>query len=295
MSPLDPAGPRVVAVGGGHGLAATLRAVRRFAGQVTAVVSVADDGGSTGRLRAIRERPAPGDLRKCLVALAGNETLLTRTLDHRFAEGDLRGHALGNLLIAALEEESGDLVAAVDQVAALVGAVGRVLPATNQSVQLVGETESGDVIRGQVEVMSTEGIVRVGLEPADAPAPADAIAALRAAELIVLGPGSLFTSVLAAVSVPAVLAALAERSDRCVYVCNLRAQPGETAGYRLADHEAALRRHGVTPRTVLFDPDRWGADEAGERGIAARLSSDGATHDPELLAHALQCVLHSWR
>ena len=123
-------GPRVAAVGGGHGLAASLQAARRYAGAITAVVAVADDGGSSGRLREVVDQPPPGDLRTCLAALAGDDSLLARSLGHRFEAGELDGHALGNLLIAGLADAGGDFVAAIDEVARLVGAVGRVLPAT---------------------------------------------------------------------------------------------------------------------------------------------------------------------
>ena len=138
-----PDGPRVVAVGGGHGLAATLRAARTYAGELTAVVSVADNGGSSGRLRAAVPRPAPGDLRKCLVALAGEPSSLSRVMEHRFGQGEMAGHAFGNLFIAALEESEGDLVTALDEIGRILGTVGRVLPTTTVPVELVAEVAVG--------------------------------------------------------------------------------------------------------------------------------------------------------
>jgi uncharacterized cofD-like protein len=215
-------GPRVVAVGGGHGLAATLRAVRGYAGAVTAVVSVADDGGSTGRLRAAGDRPAPGDLRKCLVALAGGDSPLLRAMEYRFDAGELDGHAFGNLLIAALEDSEGDLVSALDEVGRILGAVGRVLPATTHPVQLRAVVGSGAEVRGQVAVARQPDLELVTVDPPDAPVCAPALEAILAADQVVLGPGSLYTSVLAATAVPGIAEGLAATSARLVYVCNLR-------------------------------------------------------------------------
>ena len=144
-----PAGPSVVAIGGGHGLAATLRAVRRLPVEVTAVVSVADAGGSSGRLRADVDQPAPGDLRKCLVALAGRPSALTRAMEHRYGSGELEGHCFGNLLLATMVESEGDLLAALDEVSALLGTVRRVVPVTTRCVELVATLEAGrDVLGG---------------------------------------------------------------------------------------------------------------------------------------------------
>jgi uncharacterized cofD-like protein len=251
-------GPRVVAVGGGHGLAATLRAVRGYAGAVTAVVSVADDGGSTGRLRAAGDRPAPGDLRKCLVALAGGDSPLLRAMEYRFDAGELDGHAFGNLLIAALEDSEGDLVSALDEVGRILGAVGRVLPATTHPVQLRAVVGSGAEVRGQVAVARQPDLELVTVDPPDAPVCAPALEAILAADQVVLGPGSLYTSVLAATAVPGIAEGLAATSARLVYVCNLRPQASETAGYGVAEHLEALDRHGIRPSVVVYDPSTIG-------------------------------------
>lgn len=277
----------MVAIGGGHGLSATLRAARRVAGELTAVVSVADDGGSTGRLRAIQDRAAPGDLRKCVVALAAEGSLLAGVLNHRFEAGDLGGHALGNLLIAALEESANDLVAALDELGRAVGAVGRVLPSTTTAVRLVGQTDDGRTVEGQTELMATRGLQTVSLVPASAEPPAAVLDAIAEADLVVLGPGSLYTSVLAAVAVPAVGDAVRDVIDRTVYVCNLQGQPGETEGYAVSDHRAALERHGLQPAVWLVDPGCWDDDDLGADVIAAPMTTDRTTHDPELLAAAL--------
>lgn len=284
--------PKVAAIGGGHGLAVTLRALRRITSDITAVVSVADDGGSTGRLRAAMGLPALGDLRKCLAALASDASPLTAVLDHRFEGGELDGHAFGNLLMAALARTSEDLVEALDRAGRLCEIVGRLLPATEGPVTLIGETASGREVSGQVAVMATEGITRVRLAPATAAAPRAVLDAVRGADLVVIGPGSLFTSVLAAVVAPGIREALAATHAHRVFVCNLAAQPPETAGFDVADHVAALTRHDVVVDEVLYDPSRMVGADAVPHAVAARLASDSPRlHAPELLAAALSRCL----
>lgn len=285
---------RVVALGGGHGTAATLRAVRRYAADITAIVSVADDGGSTGRLRDQLHMVGLGDLRKCLGALAGEGSTLGAALEHRFKEGDLAGHTLGNVLLAGLVEATGDLVTGIDEAAALVGAVGRVLPATAEKVVLRSVGDQGEVA-GQVAIMQAGRIDRVSLHPAGADPPAAATDAIRRADQIVIGPGSLYTSVLAAASVEGIAGALAEAQGQRVYVCNLRPQLPETEGYGVAEHVAALRRHGIDVDVVLWDPETGlplgtpGAVVVG-RPLAGR---NGLVHDPARLADALVDLLAS--
>lgn len=294
MSPADPhrPAPRVVALGGGHGLAATLRAARTYAGDITAVVSVADDGGSTGRLRAEADRPAPGDLRKCLVALADESSLLARAMEHRFTDGDIEGHAFGNLLIVALAETGGDLVAALDEIGRIVGAVGRVLPSTPRGVVLQGEVRSGATVQGQVAVGSSRGVATVAVAPPDVPVCMEAVEAIVQADQIVLGPGSLFTSVLAATAVPGIRDALRAASGRLVYVCNLHPQLPETEGFGVVDHVEALQRHGIEPDVVLYDPDTIGSAEGVVHAVAAQLTRPaGRAHDPALLGKALEALV----
>lgn len=288
----------IVAVGGGRGLAASLGALRRITDDITAVVSVADDGGSTGRLRRSTAQAAPGDLRKCLVALAEPNSALARSMEFRFDEGELDGHALGNLLLSAMSEVCGGLTAALGELGDLLGVRGRVLPATVEPVDLVAVTVDGREVRGQVAVMGTSGIDRVSLTPPHAHVAPDVLERIAAAELIVLGPGSLYTSVLAATAVPAVTEAIGRSSAHLVYVCNLRPQEGETAGYGVADHVAALHRHGLYPATVLYDPTMAGA-EGVAGAVAARLAVAGSNvHDPHLLEQALRSLLTgalNWR
>lgn len=282
-----------MAIGGGHGLAASLRAVRRYAGEATAVVSVADDGGSTGRLRAAGERPAPGDLRKCLVALAEPDSALADTMEHRFGDGELEGHAFGNLLIVAMAERGGDLVVALDEIGRLIGAAGRVLPATVHPVRLAAAVESGARVAGQVAISDRADVWTVALEP-DAPACSDAVAAIERADQIVLGPGSLYTSVLAAVAVPGIRDAIVESAAPVVYVCNLRPQPGETTGYGVAQHVEALQRHGITADVVLHDPATMSDADVPARAVGASVARPPhLVHDPELLAAALAALASS--
>jgi len=297
----------VAAIGGGHGTAVTLRAARLYAGEVTAIVSVADDGGSSGRLREQFDIVALGDLRKCLVALAAEGSVLARAFEHRFAgvglgrpggagqtaeNGDLAGHALGNLVLAGLVEATGDLVSGIDAAAALLGAAGRVLPATTEKVTLKAEADRGEV-KGQVAVSAAGRIRRVSLVPGGACPPPEATAVLRRADQVVIGPGSLYTSVLAALLVPGIAEALAETDAQKVYVCNLFAQVPETEGYDVAAHVAALREHGVEVDVVLWDSS--GGLVAGPVDVPLvdrRLAgSNGLVHDPARLAAALSDLL----
>ena len=284
--------PKVVAVGGGHGQATTLRALRCYAGDIVAVVSVADDGGSTGRLRAATPRPAPGDLRKCLVALAGSDEPIVAAMEHRFASGELAGHAFGNLLIAALEESEGDLVRALDEAGRLLGCAGRVLPATTVPVELRATVDSGSTVRGQVAVGERSDLRTVTVDPRDAPACDQAVEAILAADQVVLGPGSLYTSVLAATAVRGIVEAVRRTEAQVVYVCNLHPQDSETAGYDVADHVAALARHGLVPDVVLHDPATMGGAEGIQGSVAATLTAPGGrAHVPAMLAEALAGLL----
>lgn len=280
--------PSVVGLGGGHGLAITLSAARQYASDITAVVSVADDGGSSGRLRKDFGLPAPGDIRRCLVALAQDpESPWARAFGFRFSGGDVKGHALGNLVLAGLVETTGSFLAAIEEAGRLLGARGRVYPATDTAVVLTAETVEGR-LAGQTAVEDHFGaVLTVGIEPPDAVCPAPALEALRDADQVVLGPGSLFTSVLAVTAVAGIREVLATK--RVVFVCNLKPSK-ETPGFTAADHVEALRRHGVEPAVVLVDPQ---AIEIGPLTGSAGLllhrlaQPDGWAHDPLLLSEVL--------
>ncbi len=280
---------RVVAIGGGHGLAATLEAVRRYADDICAIVAVADDGGSSGRLRADFGIPPPGDIRRCLVALAGSESLWTEAFEYRFGAGELEGHAFGNLVIAGLADATGDFSAALEEAGRLLGAVGRVVPATVEPVVLKAVVRGTEgTIEGQVAVGNASRIVGVSLVPADPRPPPAALEALAGADQVVIGPGSLFTSILAAVAVPALRDALAVTAARKVYVCNLREQHPETTGYDVAAHVDALAAHGLDVDVVLYHPEALPVGKLTVPGVEVPLArSDGLGHDPARLAVAL--------
>lgn len=277
--------PRIVAIGGGHGLSMSLEALRDQAGELTAVVSVADDGGSSGRLRRELGIIAPGDMRRCLAALTP-PGLVRTALDHRFAEGGLAGHSAGNLLLAALLQSTDDPVRAMDAAVEMVGARGRILPASRTRVDLLADTARG-VVRGQVAVSKSNDIQRLHTSPADPPVPLEVEAAIGAADVIVLGPGSLYTSVLAA-AVPGVRRAVEASEALVVYVANLGPQASETTDYSLADHVAAVRRHGIEPDVVLADLSLPVPDELRDVVTSCVLCvSGGLEHDPRLLAAAV--------
>ena len=309
--------PRVVAFGGGHGLAAALGAWRRITPDLTAVVTVADDGGSSGRIR--REMPVlpPGDLRMALTALAGEDERtrsVAELLQHRLGgSGVLAGHPVGNLVLTGLVEiHGGDTVRALDAVAALLGACGRVLPMADVPLDLVARVESTDpddparvrTIRGQVAIAATPGRVReIRLSPVDPPVNPAVLEAIAAADVISLGPGSWYTSVLPHLLVPQLREALAAAQARVVVVLNLEPQPGETDGFSPEEHLTVLLAHmrGVALHTVIADADsvvdRHGllsaVHECGAELILAPVAElDGSPrHDPVRLAAALASVV----
>ncbi len=309
-------GPRVVALGGGHGLAASLAALRGLTPYVTAVVTVADDGGSSGRLRRELGAVPPGDLRMALAALAGADAASrswARLLQHRFGgTGALAGHPVGNLLLTGLAETLGDPVAALDAVGELVHAVGRVLPMSPRPLEIAADVAGLDDtdpqrlcrIRGQVAVATTVGrVVSVSLVPPSPSACEEAVAAVRGADLVVLGPGSWFTSVLPHLLVPDLLAALSETRARRVVTLNLSAQPGETAGFSPQQHLEVLAAHapGFQVDAVVADTDAVadarglisGVSALGARLLLAPVAAGDGTprHDPKLLAAAYRQVL----
>lgn len=277
----------MAALGGGHGLSATLRALRRYAGGITAVVSVADDGGSSGRLRDAFGIIPPGDLRKCLVALGEPSSLWCEVLEHRFGAGELEGHSLGNLVLAGLAEVTGDFSRALAAAGQLVGAAGRIVPATAGPVVLKAVSAQGE-IQGQAAVARTARIDRVSLIPPDAPAPPAAVEAILTADQVVVGPGSLYTSILAVVAVPQIAAALTRTRARKVYVCNLRQQVPETQGYDVGRHLDALAAHGLGVDVVVVDPRWMPMGRIGVPVVEAQVGrADGSAHDPSELAAVL--------
>jgi uncharacterized cofD-like protein len=307
---------RVVALGGGHGLAVSLSALRRVADDLTAVVTVADNGGSSGRLRNELGVLPPGDLRQALAALCGDDewgSTWAKVLQHRFASsGELHHHAMGNLLIVALWELLGEHVAGLEWVARLLGAQGRVLPMTAVPLDIIArvaglfpdDPERLETVRGQVEAATTRGrVVDVALEPSDPPACAEAVAAVKAATHVVLGPGSWFTSVIPHLLVPGLADALCDTDAVRVVTLNLAAQPGETDGFSPANHLDVLAAHAPRLRADVVLADRGTVqDTAALRRSAAALGAElvvadvavgdgSARHDPQRLAEVYARIL----
>ena len=241
-------GPRVVAIGGGNGLAALLRGLKSHTSNLTAVVTMADDGGSSGLLRRDMGMPPPGDLRNCLVALADDESLMSQLFQYRFPDvGGLQGHSFGNLFMAALAEVTGDFERAVQESTHVLKVRGRVLPSSLDDLVLHAQLEGGDQVSGESTITAAERLPRrVWLTPA-APRPLpQVIAAIAGADLVVLGPGSLYTSVIPNLLIAEVRDAIKDTRAWVVYVCNVMTQSGETDGYTAGDHLDALYRHGLT-------------------------------------------------
>jgi uncharacterized cofD-like protein len=300
-----PARPHIVALGGGYGLSTSLRASRTFAGRITGIVSVADDGGSSGRLRQAFGIPAPGDLRRCLVALAETNSPWAAAFEHRFAASELEGHPLGNIILAGLTETLGSFGAAIDQALELLGGVGKVYPATVAPVVLKAtyERKAGTedqpisvigTVEGEVRVGATTGLTSVAVVPPDPEVPQEALDAIADADLLCIGPGSLFTSVLAVTAVPRIRKALAAAKGKRVYVANLAEQHPETTGFDVADHIRSLEEHGVIIDTVLTDPHglpRGTIRDVTVLSMPLGCDHDGRLHDERLLAAALRRLL----
>lgn len=306
---LDPDGPRVVAVGGGHGLAVTLQAVQTYAGSITAVVSVGDDGGSSGRLTSSLGIPAPGDIRRCLLALTPEPTLSSELFAYRFRHSDVGGHAFGNLALAALTDLLGDFARAVDAAADLLGAVGRVVPAALQPLHLTAEVGQAKV-EGQVAIARARGGVgSLTVGPPGVVANPEAVEAIGAADQIVLGPGSLYTSLLATLLVPGLGEAFRRAGATRVFVLNLVSQDGETLGMDGGAHLAALaelagvRGPGsvvthtgpleVPPGLSAVSLDPTTAARWGWRLVEADVSAAGEewpAHDPIKLGRVLAAL-----
>jgi uncharacterized cofD-like protein len=318
-------GPKVVAVGGGHGLSATLSALRRLTDNVTAIVGVADDGGSSGRLRAEFAIPPPGDLRMALAALCGDDPVgrsWRNVLQHRFTgAGPLGGHAVGNLLISALWEQTGDVVAGLDFLSALVETHGRVLPSTTVPMELVamvrdlpGEPAGAVVeICGQANVARSGGmVVDIRLSPPDAPVCEEAAAAVADADYVVLGPGSWFTSVLPHFELTELRAAIVGSPAMRILVLNLQSHTAETVGFEPHTHLEVLgaRYPDVALDLVIADPRSVGdvaALDAAARAVGAKVRFERlaapapaeelptVAHSPDLLAAAFAAVMERGR
>ncbi len=310
-------GPRIVAIGGGTGLSTLLRGLKEVSSNITAVVTVADDGGSSGQLRRELGVPPVGDIRNCIAALADVEPTMSSLMQYRFpateSQPGLAGHAFGNLLIAAMADITGDFEEGVRQSNRVLAVRGEVLPVAGEALNLSAELTDGTQLQGQSTIMRSRGIRRVWLSPSSVEASPDAVEAIRAADLIVMGPGSLYTSLLPSLLVPGIRSAVLGARGLRVYVANVATQPGETEGYSLSEHVDALSAHGVgdlidvvlanddsdarVPEGYPAEPVRIDLplDEVGPRlELAAVVDPENAhRHDPRRLTQALLRLLEA--
>lgn len=321
-------GPKIVVVGGGTGLSTLLRGLKAFTGNLTAIVTVADDGGSSGRLREEMGVLPPGDIRNCLVALADSEPLMARLFEYRFPEGDptgLGGHTFGNLFIATMSAITGDFEEAVKESSRVLAVRGRVLPSTLENVVLVAQCQGGQVVYGESTIGKCKTrIEKVFLKPGNPRALPEALSSIAEADAIVLGPGSLFTSVIPNLLVEGIPDAIRESLAPRIYVCNVMTQPGETDSFTAADHVKAIMDHagrgiidyvlintGGVPEKLAekyslegaypVDIDRDRLERLGIKVIEEDLISnmDYARHDPFRLAEAVLRIVSTagkpWR
>lgn len=238
--------PNVVVIGGGTGLSVMLRGLKKAPVHITAIVTVADDGGSSGLLRSQLNMPPPGDIRNVLIALADTEPMLAQMLQHRFSNGEgLAGHSLGNLILAAMQEITGDFVTAIKELSRVLAVRGEVLPAASHAIVLKAEMDDGTVVTGESKIpLSGKKIKRVFLEDMEHIQPLDeALEAIEHADGIVIGPGSLYTSIIPNLLVPKISTAIRRANAMKIFVCNVMTQPGETDGYSVYDHVYAIEQH----------------------------------------------------
>ena len=311
-------GPKITVIGGGSGLPNLLRGLKYYTSNITAVVTVADDGGSSGRLRNELGILPPGDIRNCLVALADSEDVMQQLMDYRFeSDGQLDGHSFGNIFIAALAGIGGDFYRGVEIAGELLAIRGRVIPSTPSSVTLVGSTVSGETLIGETRVGNSSDRLRsLTLIPADPMAHPEAVRAIEDADMVVLGPGSLFTSIVPNLLISDISAALAESPAFKVYVCNVAEEPAQTEGYSVLDHLNVVRHYGgeesvdavvanrnlpdgLTPAGLSFIKanDPWDDHVHLVEGdvIDETDSNSTARHDPVKLSNAIAETYRKYR
>jgi uncharacterized cofD-like protein len=313
--------PRIVVIGGGTGLSVMLRGLKERPLDITAIVTVADDGGSSGILRTEMQIPPPGDIRNVLIALADVEPLLSKMLQYRFSVGaGLAGHSLGNLILAAMKEITGDFVTGIKEMSRVFAVRGRVLPAAEQAIVLKAEMHDGKIVVGESQIPKAGGkIKRVFLEPPDVAPLEEAIQALREADAILVGPGSLYTSILPNLLVPGIVEAIQQSHAVRLFVCNVMTQPGETDDFSVGDHLQAIHDHvhdhlfdyvivnnGEIPPQVQSKYAEQGAkavhldlEEVESRGynvVADRLVlfRTYLRHDAEKLSQHIYQLVESW-
>ncbi len=309
-------GQRIVVIGGGTGLSTMLRGLKQYSSNIVAVVTVTDDGGSSGELHKELGMLPPGDIRNCLVALADAEPMMTELFQYRFngATGALHGHSFGNLLIAAMTNITGDFEKAVQETSNILAIRGRVMPSTVENVNIHAELADGTLVDGETNIANAGQPIRhVFLTPADIKPPEDALHAIRLADAIIIGPGSVFTSVIPNLLVKGIGEAIEASHAIKVYVCNVMTQPGESDGFTAADHVRAVANHSgdrklfthvlvnrEVPRLDLLDkyreqgadlvlPDLDGIKDLGYKPVVGQFISqtDVVRHDPDRLADAI--------
>ena len=319
-------GPRVTAIGGGTGLSTMLRGLKYYTENLTAVVTVADDGGGSGMLREDLGMPPPGDIRSCIQAMANAEPIVEDLLDYRFTEGSLAGQSFGNLFLAALNGISPSFDQAVARMSEVLAVTGKVLPVTNENVNVVAMFENGTSVRGESKIFAFKKaqncrITRVCMQPPDPDPLPEALEAIRRADVILLGPGSLYTSVIPNLLVADVADAVANAHALRIYIANIMTQEGETEGYTLSDHLKALFAHArpdlvdlcLANTTALTDGvvERYRTERAGPllvdreeverlgvqlfcRPLAEETPERQARHDPIKLARAIMSLIESY-
>ena len=305
-------GPRIVAIGGGTGLSVLLRGLKEYTDNITAIVTVGDDGGSSGRLREELGVLPPGDFRNCLVAMSDAESLVGELFQYRFDEGDcLKGHSFGNLFIAAMTGVTQSFDRALVESSRVLAVHGRIVPATMANLRLSVKLKSGEVIHGESKVVEAQGgIERLMIDPPEAEAHPMAIEALKEAQLIVVGPGSLYTSILPNLMVKGITEAIRSSSATKVYVSNIATQEGETEGYSVIDHHDALTRHtfpGIVDNMLANDnprelgpnffgtPVRYNGEPLNGTSLHLQDLIDAAhpvRHDSHKLARSIMEVYH---
>jgi uncharacterized cofD-like protein len=310
-------GPKIVVIGGGTGLSTLLRGLKTYSANITAIVTVADDGGSSGRLRQEFGVLPPGDIRNCLAALADEEKLLTELFQYRFRAGDgLTGHSFGNLFLTAMSDITGDLERAVAASSKVLAVRGQVLPATLSDVRLWAEMTDGRRIEGESNIPKARGkITKIGCLPENPPAVPAAIKAIKEADYIIIGPGSLYTSLIPNLLVPEIADAIASTKVPRIYICNIMTQPGETEGFSVSEHIKAIdnacgdrklfdavlvhRKYPSAQALIRYAQqnshpvflDREAVTELGRRIVPANVLHEDETgfvrHDPQKLAKVL--------
>ena len=311
-------GSNVVVLGGGTGLSVLLHGLKNYTSNITAIVTVADDGGSSGRLREEFNVLPPGDIRNCLVALADAEPLMRKLFQFRFEEGkDLKGHSFGNLFITAMSKVTGDFEQAIKESSKILAIRGKVIPSTLSKIRLVAEHQNGEFTEGESKIPGKKNpIKKVFLEPKDCEATAEALEVIREADVIILGPGSLYTSVIPTLLINGIYQEVSRSKVLKIYICNVMTQAGETDGYKASDHLNAIIDHttpdiantcivntGTIPSSILekykqekaerVEPDQKTIQKMGCKVIGADIinAKDYVRHDSHKLSRIIMSLI----